>query len=163
MNCDIKPCIFLLIFGYLLSFYIYLFLHLHDIGQKPNYLMVYRFNNQLKEGPYNSSRVQPSDLTKAEQYQSHLKVDDDNSFTTSTIHNDSCAKQYNLTNMNMLRFIKELSLSKSKWNLYYTIVKKTIRYNDDTDDTVDGETDDDAAGGGDDNDDGDDDDDGDDV
>ena len=105
---------FLLIFVYLLSFYIYLFLHLHDIGQKPNYLMVYRFNNQLKEGPYNSSRVQPSDLTKAEQYQSHLKVDDDNSSTTSTIHNDSCAKQYDLTNMNMLRFIKELSLSKSK-------------------------------------------------
>ncbi len=84
------------------------------IGQKPNYLMVYRFNNQLKEGPYNSSRVQPSDLTKAEQYQSHLKVDDDNSSSTSTIHNDSSAKQYDLTSMHMVRFIKELSLSKSK-------------------------------------------------
>ena len=92
--------------------------------------MVYRFNNQLKEGPYNNSKVQPSDQTKAERYQSsHLRVDDDDddddddgdrssSNTTTIIHNDSSAKQYGLTSLHMIRFIKELSLSKSKRNLY---------------------------------------------
>jgi len=75
--------------------------------------MVYRFNNPLKKGPFNNSKVQPSDHTKAELYQSNLQVHHDTSTTTS-IHEDSSAKEYDLVSMHMLQFIKELSLSKSK-------------------------------------------------